>query len=102
MSKIIREANRVVLIPGKDIVASMKDEFAAELEVLAQESSCDLTIDLTGVDTIDSVGIGIIIVTNNSLKDNGNKLKIININDDIYDLFRTMRLDRHLTIERTG
>lgn len=102
MSEIIKEANRVIVKPGKDVVASMANEFRAELNSLIQESACDLTIDLDGVEMVDSVGIGVIIATHNSLNNKGNKLKVINITEDIYGLFSTMRLDRHFTVEKAG
>lgn len=102
MSEIIKEENHVIVKPGKDVVASMANEFRAELNSLIQESSCDLTIDLTGVEMVDSVGIGVIIATHNSLNNKGNKLKVVNITEDIYGLFSTMRLDRHFTVEKAG
>ncbi len=42
-----------------------------ELKVLVHESFCDLIIDFTGVDMIDSIGIGIIVAAHNSLQENG-------------------------------
>ena len=100
MSEIIKEENHVIVKPGQDVVASMANEFRAELNSLIQESSCDLTIDLTGVEMVDSVGIRVIIATHNSLNNKGHKLKVVNIADDIYGLFSTMRLDRHFTVEK--
>jgi anti-sigma B factor antagonist len=49
---------------------------------------------------VDSVGIGVIIATHNSLNKVGGKLKVTNITKDIYTLFTTMRLDRHFTVEK--
>ncbi len=102
MTSTIKEENHVIIIPGKNIVVSMGKEFKIELKALVQELSCDLIIDFTGVNMIDSVGIGIIVAAYNSLTCNGNELKLINLNEDIYGLFKTISLDRHFSIEKAG
>ena len=102
MSIINKDGNQVVVKPGKDVVASMANEFRAELNSQIQESPSELVIDLSGVEMVDSVGIGVIIATHNSLDQKGGKLKVINIAEDIYGLFSTMRLDRHFTVEKAS
>ena len=99
MSEILRERNQIIVRPGKDVVASMAEGFKSELKSEVEGSRCDLTIDLSGVQMVDSVGIGVIIATHNSLNNENRKLKVVNIAKDIYDLFTTMRLDRHFTLE---
>ena len=101
MSDITRDGQRVIVKPGTDIVASMANEFRAELNSLIQESPQELEIDLAGVEMVDSVGIGVIIATHNSLDQKGGKLKVVNIAEDIYGLFSTMRLDRHFTVVKS-
>ncbi len=101
MSEIKKDGQRVIVKPGTDIVASMANEFRAELNSLIQESPQELEIDLTGVEMVDSVGIGVIIATHNSLDQKGGKLKVVNIAEDIYGLFSTMRLDRHFTVVKS-
>lgn len=100
MSEIIKEENRIIIKPGKDIVASTADKFRAELLSLIKESPMEIVIDLSGVEMIDSVGIGVIIATHNSLSKIGGSLRVTNIAEDIYNLFTVMRLDRHFKMER--
>lgn len=102
MSIIKKDGNQVIVKPGKDVVASMANEFRAELNSQIQESPSELVIDLSGVEMVDSVGIGVIIATHNSLDQKGGKLKVINIAEDIYGLFSTMRLDRHFTVVKAN
>lgn len=102
MSDITKEVDQVIVKPGKDVVASMADEFKGELKSQLEGSSGGITIDLDGVQMVDSVGIGVIIATHNSLNNANRKLKVVNIAKDIYDLFTTMRLDRHFTLEARG
>ena len=99
MSEIIKEVDQVIVRPGRDVVASMAEEFKSELKSQLEESKINITIDLDGVQMVDSVGIGVIIATHNSLNNANRKLKVVNIAKDIYDLFTTMRLDRHFTLE---
>lgn len=102
MSTITKDGSQVIIKPGRDVVASMANEFRAELNAQIQESPSELVIDLAGVEMVDSVGIGVIIATHNSLDQKGGKLKVINIADDIYGLFSTMRLDRHFSVVKAG
>ncbi len=102
MSSIDKNGDKITVKPGKDVVASMANEFRAELNTQIQEAPNELVIDLAGVEMVDSVGIGIIIATHNSLDQKGGKLKVINIAEDIYGLFSTMRLDRHFSVEKAN
>ena len=87
---------------SKDIIASMADDFRKKLRKLVKDGIKDLTIDLRGVEKIDSVGLGVLIAAHNSLKDVGGKLKIKNVSGDIVDLMKTMRLDQHFEVEAAG
>jgi len=100
MIEISKKGNQFIIKPGVDVVASMASEFRSKLRGLIQESPKILVIDLSGVAMVDSVGIGIIIATHNSLNKAGGKLRVTNVADDIYALFTTMRLDHHFTIEK--
>lgn len=99
MSQIIKEQDWIVVIPGVDIVASMANDFRSELQKIIEENPGDIHLDLSGVEMVDSVGIGVIIATHNSLNLQGRKLKVVNVAKDIYSLFITMRLDRHFPVE---
>ena len=102
MTEINKNRDRFVVKPGKDVVASMANEFRSQLHGLVQESPNELVIDLDGVEMVDSVGIGVIIATHNSLNKVGGALRVTNVASDIYTLFSTMRLDHHFTIEKNG
>jgi len=102
MTEINKNRDRFVVKPGKDVVASMANEFRSQLHGLVQESPNELVIDLDGVEMVDSVGIGVIIATHNSLNKVGGALRVTNVTSDIYTLFSTMRLDHHFTIEKNG
>jgi len=100
MLEISKNGDQFVVKPGVDLVASMANEFRTQLHELVQESPKILVIDLSGVKMVDSVGIGVIIATHNSLNKSGGELQVTNVADDIFTLFTTMRLDHHFTIEK--
>ncbi len=87
-----------VIKPGKDIVASMADDFRNKLLNSVNKGIKELILDLSGVEALDSVGLGVVIATHNSLKNIGGKLKIIKASEDIFRLFQTMRLDQHFEV----
>ncbi len=98
MSEIQRDAETITIKPGRDIVASMLDGLKAELKELAASGCTRLIIDFTGVRMIDSMGIGLLIATYNSLKQKGAALELCHVSDEITTLFTHMRLNQHFTI----
>ncbi|WP_300457706.1 STAS domain-containing protein [Desulfobacula sp.] len=102
MSEIVHQGTQTIIKPGMDVVASMAEDFKAELLAVINESSTDVVIDLEGVEMLDSIGIGVIIAAHNTLSQSDRKLKVINVVKDVYGLFATMRLNRRFTVEAMG
>ncbi len=100
MSEIVKKESLYTIYPKKDIVASITDKFKAELHALIAESPERLVIDLTGVEMVDSIGIGVIIATFNSLNKIKSKLELANVAENIYTILTTMRLNHYFTIKR--
>lgn len=98
MSEIIKDAATVTIKPGRDIVASMLDGFKAELKEVAATGCGRLIIDFTGVRMIDSMGIGILIATYNSLKQRQAELELQHVSTEIATLLKHMRLNQHFMI----
>ncbi len=99
MSEIINEAGQTIIRPGTDVVASMAEAFKSELLSAITASDGLVIIDLKGVEMIDSVGIGVILASHNTLNQANRKLKVIHVTKDVYGLFTTMRLNRRFTVE---
>ncbi len=99
MSEIVREGDKTIIRPGKDIVASMAEEFKNELLSTINAHSGKLIIDLAGIEMVDSVGIGVIIATHNTLNRKNRELSVINVSKDIFSLFSTMRLNKRFTVQ---
>jgi len=93
--------SKKTISPQKDIVASMVADFKKELQnLIVEDGVTELEIDLTGVEMVDSVGLGAFIATHNSLSQKNGKLTVINASEDIFSLFKTMRLDQHFEIHQ--
>lgn len=93
-----KKATKKTMKPGKDIVASMADDFRKKLLKAVDQGIKSLTIDFTGVEMIDSVGLGVLIAAHNSLKEAEGSLSVKNVSEDIYKLLKTMRLDQHFEV----
>ncbi len=101
MSEIERQGDQIVIRPGKDIVAPMSKEFKIEIQVLMEDAPQELVVDLTGVEMIDSLGLGVLVAAHNSLNNSEGKLTLINACANILSLLKTMRLDKHLEVQAT-
>ena len=94
-----KKPSKKTMKPGKNIVASMVKDFRKKLLKSVESGITDLTLDFTGVEIVDSVGLGVLIAAHNSLNNAGGKLTIKNTSEDICKLFRTMSLDQHFEVK---
>ena len=99
MSAITRDGSIVTIVPGQDLVSTMVPDFKHELNAVLDESPAVLRLDLSGSAMMDSIGIGVVIATHNSMKKKGGRLVICGASDNIVKLLKSMRLDRHLNLE---
>jgi anti-anti-sigma factor len=98
MEKAVETSGEKVIKPGKDIVASMAADFRQDLLKEVAGGVKNLVVDLDGVEMVDSVGIGVLVAAYNSISKNGGHMAVSNVSEDIYNLFRTMRLDQHFEV----
>ena len=99
MSQIVKKDGATKITPEIDIIASNCTELRQELLSIINEGEKRVIIDLQDTEMIDSSGIGLLIFIKNSLDDaGGGEVEIINISDDIMELFLIMRLENHFTL----
>lgn len=98
MMHIQKEDRNILIILTKDLVASMVSDFSDELRSLFDEKPQTITIDLSNVRIVDSLGMGVLISTHNHLTKSGGNLSVINAPPDIYEAFCVMRLNHHFSI----
>lgn len=98
MNEIKRDGENVYVTPEGNLLASVANVLRTDLSDIIKDKPINLTIDLNESEILDSVGIGVIIATHNSVEKNGGTLRVINVKEDIYDLLCTMRLNNHFEI----
>ncbi|MHC1713176.1 MAG: ATP-binding protein [Solidesulfovibrio sp.] len=99
MPDIRIEDGVAVLCPAGDIVASGTDALRAQIRDLLAEHPGRLVLDLSRVEVIDSMGIGLLIAAHNTLGKKGERLILLNASRDLAALLRTMRLDKHFSVQ---
>jgi anti-anti-sigma factor len=99
MPDIRIENGRAVLCPAGDIVASTTVALRQRIKDILAEHPGSLTIDLSRVELVDSVGIGLLIAAHNTLDKTGGQLALTNVKPELAALLRTMRLDKHFSIQ---
>ena len=98
MSAMTSTQDRCVIVPEKDVVASTFEEFRKQLQQVLAGGCRELVIDLQKVQIVDSRGLALFMLCQNSLSKIGGHLTLVTRSQDLLHLFRVMRLDRHITI----
>ena len=98
MIEVVRDGSRAVVKPGADVVASLADELRASFRAALGEGATEITLDLAGVEMLDSVGLGLLIALHNSLTKKGGSLQVVNASSEVKQLFKVMRLDQHFKV----
>ncbi|MCK9296668.1 MAG: STAS domain-containing protein [Desulfobulbaceae bacterium] len=99
MSHIERKNGVVTMKPGIDIVASQCANLKQEFLDIINSGEKKIVIDFSGTEMIDSSGIGLLISIRNSLANNGGgEIELLNLSEDLKQLFKVMKLDNHFRI----
>ena len=84
--------------PEGDITASSAPLIRVDLKNLIAEGVRDLVIDMTNTRVIDSTGIGLLVATHYSLVRLNGNLAIKNVSQDLFELLKAFRLDKHFSV----
>jgi len=96
---IVRDGSRGILKLESNLVASVLDNLRLLVTNNIQDGLIELTIDLSGISVVDSMGIGFLISAHNSLLKLGGKIEVINVMAEIMDLLKSMRIDKHFLLK---
>jgi anti-sigma B factor antagonist len=89
----------VVDIVGRIATADGTSMVHDSIRVLIEQGRNRIALNLSGVDFVDSSGLGELVRTHASIRNRGGELKIVNPSKHVYDLLRMTKLDRVLEIE---
>lgn len=99
MSHIERKNGVVTMKPGIDFVASQCANLKQEFVEIINSGEKKIIIDFSATEMIDSSGIGLLISIRNSLANyGGGEIELLNLSEDLKQLFKVMKLDNHFKI----
>ncbi len=90
--KVIRDEGTIIFCPEKDLTATVEEEMSRRVHFLIQEVPSKFVFDLTGVEMIDSSGLGVLLVALKKLRAQNGEMSIINVTPNLYTYLRVMRI----------
>ena len=95
----VTKDNGVVTIALEDDFTNVKlNEFRERVQFEKDAGTSSFRIDFTGTTVIDSMAIGCLVATYNSLRHNEGSLQLINVPETIRELLKVMHMDRTLAV----
>ena len=83
----------MVLVSDELVGLSDKGNLSELVKTEITQGTNDFAFDLSGLRSINSAGIGIIIGCRKAIVANGGSLKLENVNDKITDIFKLTKID---------
>ncbi|MBB6480677.1 STAS domain-containing protein [Spirochaeta isovalerica] len=101
MSRITveKKADSAEIFFSANLVSETVEDLRGTLKKLLSEQLNRITVNFNTVEMIDSMGIGLMVSTHNTLTARGGELVITNLSPDLLELFSVMRLNEFFTIE---
>jgi len=98
-SIIIEKKKEIVKIKfTENLVSVVVEDLRSTLKKILSENVSTITMDFQSIDIIDSMGIGLLVSTHNTLASRESELIITNLSSDLLELFTVMRLNEFFTI----
>ncbi len=98
MTVVDRKDKVATIRPAGEVVAASAQELRSCMQDVVADGARELIVDLSDVQMVDSIGIGLLISTHNSLCKLGGRLAVTHASRDLMDLFRMMRIHQHFSI----
>jgi anti-anti-sigma factor len=95
-----KKAESAEILFGDNLVSETVEDLRGILKKLLSEQLNRITVNFHNVEMIDSMGIGLMVSTHNSLTARGGEMTITNLSSDLLELFTVMRLNEFFTIEK--
>lgn len=91
---------KVTVLADKKIDITNSQELKEELLELIKEGYTEITIDFNQVESVDSSGLGKLLLIHKRLKEKNGELKVINLNNEyVKKMFSMIHLNKVLDIE---
>lgn len=96
---IINHDGKTTIVLEGDLTSEDLNLFKEAVQQEIKNGQRTISIDFSNTVVVDSMGIGCLVATYNTLKTIDGALILTNMPDNLKDIFHTMRLDRIFTIE---
>ncbi len=93
---IINDAGTKVLLKD-NLVATLVEVIKPKIYDVVNSTNL-LVFDFINVEMIDSIGIGFLVATYNTMNKKDGTIEVINLSSEIFDLFNTMNLQKHFKL----
>jgi anti-anti-sigma factor len=93
------EINSTVLKLSNDIYGNASFALKDQLNQLLEDGVFQITLDLSNVEIIDSVGLGVLLKTHQKLSKVSGSLSLQKVNQSITDLLEMTHLDQYLRVD---
>ncbi|MBK5931392.1 STAS domain-containing protein [Halochromatium salexigens] len=101
-TQLLQESNSIRAILREDLTASTVPSLQSQLKDALKQDVRDITFDFQQARSIDSTGIGLLLAAKNSLAAQQGHLRLINVPNGMFSLFKSMRLIDSLNVEAQG
>lgn len=91
------ENSVATIVIKSNIVATFVDNIKPEITDLINKYN-HIVFDMKEVEMVDSIGIGFLVATFNSVKKNDGSVTINNLTSELLDLFKSMNLHQHFLL----
>jgi len=100
MEIMVNEGNKEVTVTLQgDIYVEQGDELFETFNKIAKKNPKEVVIDMSGLKSITSTGIGKIVLLYKELQKKGGKVRIVGVNDTIMQIFKIVKLNKLIKIE---
>ena len=97
--KMDESDKKITLTLKGDIYVEQADELLDTVTSIIEKSPEEVEIDLSGLKSITSSGIGKIVLLYKGLQDKNGRIKIVGVNDTIMQIFKIVKLDKLVEIK---
>jgi anti-anti-sigma factor len=94
-----REGTKVKVMVGLRLTAQTAPELRELLCAIQEDGVTDLTLDLSGTETLDAAGIALLLSAANSYRGGAKHLAVLAVPRDIFSLLETMRIAQRLSAQ---
>ncbi|MGD0730094.1 MAG: STAS domain-containing protein [Terracidiphilus sp.] len=94
------EGRAVVVLDGPMTLGSSLKLADTQIQTVIADGATRIVIDLTGVDYVDSAGLGMLVFTYGSLNEKGGSLRLCGVAARVMSLLKLTKTDTFLAIDK--